>query len=164
MPIFCTANIQSRQQKLGKRKLGGKPSGIFCRLGSVNISLRVQHTSTFPSQLYPSYFLIYLRSSYSCEACKGLENPTETAENDPIKKQVTTRGPIRSQRSWPRVSLSLTKTNAASDSVTRWGYFPPKWLFLASPGGENFGGAETAKSLNGGYFWTFLIFINKITK
>ena len=60
MPIFCTANIQSRQQKLGKRKpkLGGKPSGIFCRLGSVNISLRVQHTSTFASQLYPSYFLI----------------------------------------------------------------------------------------------------------
>ena len=118
MPIFCTANIQSRQQKLGKRKLGGKPSGIFCRLGSVNISLRVQHTSTFASQLYPSYFLIYLRSSYSCEASKGLENPTETAENDPIKKQVTTRGPIRSQRSWPRVSLSVTKTNAAGSFRT----------------------------------------------
>ena len=65
----------------------------------------------------------------------------------------------------PRLSAApLSSQPALSTSVTRWGYFPPKWLFLASPGGENFGGAETAKSLNGGYFWTFLIFINKITK
>ena len=62
-------------------------------------------------------------------------------------------------RCWTPVRMS-----ALAHSVTRWGYFPPKWLFWASPGGENFGGAETAKSLNGGYFWPFLIFISKITK
>ena len=49
-------------------------------------------------------------------------------------------------------------------SVARSGGIPPKWLFLASPWRENFGLAESAKSLNGGFFWTFLIFISKITK
>ena len=38
------------------------------------------------------------------------------------------------------------------------------WLFLASPGGENFAGLETAQTRSCGSFWTFLIFTNKITK
>ena len=49
-------------------------------------------------------------------------------------------------------------------SVARRGWKPPMWLFLASPGGENFAGLETAQTRNCGSFWTFLIFTNKITK
>ena len=52
----------------------------------------------------------------------------------------------------------------STDSVARRGWKPPMWLFLASPGGENFAGLETAQTRSCGSFWTFLIFTNKITK
>ena len=57
-----------------------------------------------------------------------------------------------------------TSSKSSKSSVARSGGIPPKWLILASPWRENFGLAESAKSLNGGFFWTFLIFISKITK
>ena len=55
-------------------------------------------------------------------------------------------------------------TSLLQFSVARRGWKPPMWLFLASPGGENFAGLETAQTRNCGSFWTFLIFTNKITK
>ena len=59
---------------------------------------------------------------------------------------------------------SIGNWNSEKISVARRGWKPPMWLFLASPGGENFAGLETAQTRNCGSFWTFLIFTNKITK
>ena len=75
---------------------------------------------------------------------------------------------LRQRISSAQLSLLLFRWNKSSwsalSSVARRGWKPPMWLFLASPGGENFAGLETAPTRNCGSFWTFLIFINKITK